>query len=347
MTEPGTYVGASGFGGYPTVANLPDEFMTIASGAIPVFYIDVYRFDTPDDMEMSANHLIQKLYPMYENGIGRAYIRRGSIASGAQWGDWFGIGVPQVAGNSEVGYVLQVKDNYGNIEWGQAPQPDMTGVVKTDEYGTVISGGSTSDLIVSNGAYNSIKMRTSSFPVIQVRSNDDSVAMGLSGPSAFISISIGNKAIGMEASAAGQSLIFGDKNVTITDAISDAPAGNALVTDKAVADYVDSHGGGGAAVCELTLSGDGTVNATFIYQGLDGTFSYEALMDGSKHETVVTVPVGSVVRVAYSNEPGVWVSSVWAYLIADGGTSIQSVDFYQVGNTSASIAVKGPSAVVP
>lgn len=104
---------------------------------------------------------------------------------------------------------------------------------------------------------------------------------------------------------------------------------------------------GGGAVCELTLSGDGTTNATFTYQGLDGTFSYEAPMDGSEHERVATVPVGSVVKVAYANEPGVRVSASWADLVSDGGTSTQSVDFYLVSNTSASIAVKGQSVEVP
>ena len=120
-----------------------------------------------------------------------------------------------------------------------------------------------------------------------------------------------------------------------------------FVTAEGLAQSLSGTLGGGAAVCELTLSGDGTVNATFTYQGLDGTFLYEAPMDGSKHETVVTVPVGSVVKVAYENAIGVRVSASWAYLIADGGTSVQSVDFYQVGNTSASIAVKGQSVVGP
>ena len=125
VTEPGTYVGASGFGGYPAISNLPDGFMETQSAGIPVFYIDVYRFDTPDDMGLGANYVIQKLYPMFESGVGRAYIRRGSIDSGAIWNEWGGIGVPTAAGNAEVGYVLTVADEYGNLVWGLPSQPDI------------------------------------------------------------------------------------------------------------------------------------------------------------------------------------------------------------------------------
>ena len=125
VTEPGTYVGASGFGGYPAISNLPDGFMETQSAGIPVFYIDVYRFDTPDDMGLGANYVIQKLYPMFENGVGRAYIRRGSIDSGAIRNEWGGIGVPTAAGNAEVGYVLTVADESGNLVWGLPSQPDI------------------------------------------------------------------------------------------------------------------------------------------------------------------------------------------------------------------------------
>ena len=104
---------------------------------------------------------------------------------------------------------------------------------------------------------------------------------------------------------------------------------------------------GGASVCELTLSGDGTADATFTYQGMDGTFSFEAPMGGSGHKRVATVPVGSVVKVAYAQEPGVSVSTSWADLVSEGGTSRQPVVFYLVSNTSASIAVKGMDIVVP
>lgn len=123
--------------------------------------------------------------------------------------------------------------------------------------------------------------------------------------------------------------------------------GSEAVTISQLKTWGDEKLSGGWAVCELTLSGDGSANATFTYQGLDGTFSYEAPMDGSKHETVVTVPVGSVVKVVYDKGAGIRVSASWADLVVKGGTSIQSVDFYQVGNTSASIAVKGLGVVVP
>lgn len=243
VTEPGTYVGASGFGGYPTMANLPDEFMMISSGAIPVFYIDVYRFDTPDDMEMSANRLIQKLYPMYESGIERAYIRRGSIASGAQWGDWFGIGVPQVAGNSEVGYVLQVKDNYGNIEWGQMPEPDMTGVVKAS--GDIVKiltadGAGLSAIGVGELDSNITAIGTTGIDIQSAGSG--AISINASGGFVSLGVTKGGPSINLiPGSGASAGLTMGSKSVaSITDAIADSPDGEALVTDKAVKDYVKS-----------------------------------------------------------------------------------------------------------
>ena len=101
-----------------------------------------------------------------------------------------------------------------------------------------------------------------------------------------------------------------------------AITGSEAVTLKQLKTWGDEKLGevaGRGAVCELTLSGDGTT----------------------------TVPVGSVVTVAYANEPGVRVSASWADLVSDCGTATQSVDFYLVSNTSASIAVKGPSVEVP
>lgn len=126
-----------------------------------------------------------------------------------------------------------------------------------------------------------------------------------------------------------------------------AATGNEAVTISQLKTWGDEKLSGGGATCELTLSGDGTASAAFTYQGLDGTFSYEALMDGSKHERVTTVPVGSVVKVSYGNEPGVRVSASFADLVSDGGTATRSVDFYLVNSTSASIAVKGMSVAVP
>lgn len=223
VTEPGTYVGASGLGGYPTMENLPDEFMEIQSAGIPVFYIDVYRFDTPDDMGLDANYLIQKLYPMYGSGVGKAYIRRGTIASGAQWDVWFGIGVPQVVGNSEVGYVLQVTDDYGNIGWRQASEPDMTGVVKLN------------DSFLMNG-----ESPVSSVALVDSASMSNYVNIDTSSDGAAVGLVSGSKIAGFTSTSAGVSLQLDTKTVTsITD---DASTGdtNALATAKAVKDYVDS-----------------------------------------------------------------------------------------------------------
>lgn len=236
VTEPGTYVGASGLGGYPTISNLPDEFMETQSGGVPVFYIDVYRFDTPDDMGLGANYLIQKLYPMFESGVGNAYIRRGSIASGAQWDAWFGIGIPQAAGNSEVGYVLHVTDEYGHIGWGQAPQPDMTGVVKSSD-GYLSVDGSTLDGVMlgtsSMSSYTNIK-NTDSTSVVGAVSNG-SASLGAQSLT-------GGHSVELKAGSSESSLTIDSKTVTsITD---DASTGdtNALATAKAVKDYVDDHG---------------------------------------------------------------------------------------------------------
>lgn len=225
VTEPGTYVGASGLGGYPTISNLPDEFIETQSGGVPVFYIDVYRFDTPDDMGIGANYLIQKLYPMYENGVGNAYIRRGVIASGAQWDVWFGIGIPHVAGNSEVGYVLHVTDEYGHIGWGQASQPDMTGVVKWNS--------SSHRLSSDDGEIDAITLGLDS----KVAITGSSVVVGSYEGSMVVGISVDES--GIPNLLMGS--IYGPKAVTsITDAIPDSPTGSAIVTDKAVADYVTS-----------------------------------------------------------------------------------------------------------
>ena len=224
VTEPGTYVGASGLGGYPTISNLPDEFMEIQSAGIPVFYIDVYRFDTPDDMGLDANYLIQKLYPMYGSGVGKAYIRRGTIASGAQWDVWFGIGVPQVVGNSEVGYVLQVTDDYGNIGWRQASEPDMTGVVKLNDSFLMNGESPVSSVTLVDSA-------SSMSNYVNIDTSSDGAAVGLVS---------GSKIAGFTSTSAGVSLQLDTKTVTsITD---DASTGdtNALATAKAVKDYVDS-----------------------------------------------------------------------------------------------------------
>ena len=43
VVEPGTYVGMSGMGGYPEIANMPEDF------PMPFFYMDVYVFNYPGD----------------------------------------------------------------------------------------------------------------------------------------------------------------------------------------------------------------------------------------------------------------------------------------------------------
>lgn len=124
----------------------------------------------------------------------------------------------------------------GGEAWADVPEPDMTEVVKIAPSGLLendgqvisqihVSGSSTADTIIGSGGPGSAII----------------TAMGQS--AAQVVASNGSDIAALLVTTAGPSLKMGSKSVTsITDAIADSPAGNALVTDKAVKDYVDAHG---------------------------------------------------------------------------------------------------------
>ena len=104
-------------------------------------------------------------------------------------------------------------------------QPDMTGVVKYTNGNLLADGSAVTDIIASENtpkAYSFIR------------------GSGTTASVAAVSIS-GSRIIGMSVDGSSVKFSMGSKSVTsITDTISDSPAGKALVTDKAVADYVKS-----------------------------------------------------------------------------------------------------------
>ena len=148
----------------------------------------------------------------------------------------------------------------GGEAWQDVPEPDLTGVVKVDQYSYLSSGDErlsavtvgtntavgdeqTDYVAVSKG---NITMKstsgsgTASFTAV---ATDGGATAALSG-SQFSSMFVASEnahTITLYASPEMTMLGFDSKQITsITDAIADSPAGSALVTDKAVADYVKS-----------------------------------------------------------------------------------------------------------
>ena len=144
----------------------------------------------------------------------------------------------------------------GGEAWADVPQPDMTGVVKAE-------GESEKTLKVDGGTVDAISLlqgitigQSSTFSIRDIGNQLQALAFSAGDGG------IGNVAITCEPGSAGiqigtiaERVTFGfyqngpafslsrDKSVSsITDAIADSPAGSALVTDKAVKDYVDAHG---------------------------------------------------------------------------------------------------------
>lgn len=124
----------------------------------------------------------------------------------------------------------------GGEQWADVPEPDLTDVVKydgatfsTDDYDPI-------DTVVL--------MVTSTMDQIhlQASSSGSSILIG-SETSAEISVQDvdANHKVLLGATPQSASFTIDSKSVTsITDAIADSPAGSALVTDKAVADYIKS-----------------------------------------------------------------------------------------------------------
>lgn len=122
-------------------------------------------------------------------------------------------------------------------------QPDMTGVVKA-------SGDIVKILTADGAGLPSIGIGeldsniTAIGPTgIEVQSaGSGSISINASGGYTSLGVSKGGPSVNLiPGSGASANLTMGHKSVTsITDAIADSPAGEALVTDKAVADYVKS-----------------------------------------------------------------------------------------------------------
>ena len=130
----------------------------------------------------------------------------------------------------------------GGEAWADVPQPDMTGVVKYANGSLLADGSSVTEIIARDNvpkAYSFIRG---------------------SGATASVAAISGSRVIGMSADGSSVEFSIGSKSVnSITDAIADSPAGNALVTDKAVADYVDAHGM--PSVVPISKGGTGATTA--------------------------------------------------------------------------------------
>ena len=109
--------------------------------------------------------------------------------------------------------------------WADVPQPDMTEVVKWNS--------SSHRLSSDDGEIDAITLGLNS----KVAITGSSVAVGSTASRMVVGISVDESGIPhLQMGSA-----YGPKSVTsITDSIADSPAGKALVTDKAVADYVKS-----------------------------------------------------------------------------------------------------------
>ena len=137
------------------------------------------------------------------------------------------------AGGTE-GQVL-TKTSSGEA-WADVPQPDMTGVVKYDGtfFSTSSYGTANSVLFMDEDAINQISIETRGNEADFVASSDTSATIRVQDTEA-------NHEVLFKATPSSASFSINSKSVSsITDAISDSPAGSALVTDKAVADYVKS-----------------------------------------------------------------------------------------------------------
>ena len=130
----------------------------------------------------------------------------------------------------------------GGEAWADVPQPDMTGVVKYADGNLVVDDSAVTKIIASEKTINAYSLIKGS------------------GTTASVAAVSGSRIIGMSADGSSVEFSMRSKSVTsITDAIADSPAGSALVTDKAVADYVDAHGM--PSVVPISKGGTGATTA--------------------------------------------------------------------------------------
>lgn len=149
----------------------------------------------------------------------------------------------------------------GGEAWADVPQPDMTGVVKVDQYSFLSSGderlsaitvgtntgigdGQTDYVAVSKGNITMHSTSDSGSASFNAIANYGSVSAGFSG-SQSASVVVGSEndhAITLYASP--ETTMFGFDSKQIISITDDASTGdtNALATAKAVKDYTDAHG---------------------------------------------------------------------------------------------------------
>lgn len=146
----------------------------------------------------------------------------------------------------------------GGEAWEDAPQPDMTGVVKYD--GATFSTSESVDFINSvlfmdNDAIDQISIEALGNGADLVASSEKSATIRVQDAEA-------NHEVLFRATPSSSSFSIDSKSVTsITDAISDSPAGNALVTDKAVADYVSANAPSVTLPLPVSQGGTGATTA--------------------------------------------------------------------------------------
>ena len=111
----------------------------------------------------------------------------------------------------------------GGEAWADVPQPDLTGVVKWNS--------SSHRLSSDDGEIDAITLGLNSHVAI----TGSSVTVGSTTRNMVVGISVDES--GIPHLQMGS--VYGPKQISsITDAIADSPAGSALVTDKAVKDYI-------------------------------------------------------------------------------------------------------------
>ena len=124
----------------------------------------------------------------------------------------------------------------GGEAWADVPEPDMTRVVKYDAPTFSTSNYDFIDAVTLMGGVTMDQIN------LQASSSGSSIIMG-SETSAEIRVQDvdANHEVLFGATPSSALFSIDSKSVTsITDAIADSPAGKALVTDKAVADYIKS-----------------------------------------------------------------------------------------------------------
>lgn len=157
--------------------------------------------------------------------------------------------------------------------WEDVPAPDMTGVVKTDSDGKIIAGGSTSAISLKNGSLRDYaKLESSGVLDLYTGYGLAAVHVGESmGGYIKLDCPFDDSAV-IETN--GTLKIKGKSVREITDSISAPFTGNALTTDKAVADYVAANAGGGGGLKLLwegtgksvPLTGDYSSTVFFVFQ---------------------------------------------------------------------------------